>query len=184
MPFLEGDVAVKEINETHWRLLHPLVYRMYRQTYVVPAHFKTDFATVPRVFAWLVPPYGKYTKAAILHDFLCTRKKVNRSRADAIFRRAMRELGVSFLRRWLMWAAVRAGARLKDTHLKEVVLWLLITIPAAIFLAIPAAVVFMWLTFYWIAEYILFGALKPFKREPNRPNFLLGADALEKKDKT
>jgi hypothetical protein len=182
MPFLDGDVVVKEINEKEWRLLHPLVYRLYRQTYVVPAHFKTDFATVPRIFIWLVPPYGKYTKATILHDFLCRAKRVNRSKADMIFRRAMRELGVSFLRRWLMWAAVRAGARLKDTYPREVFKWLLVTIPAVIFLIIPAMVVLIWLTLYWILEYIFFGAFKPFRREPNKPNFLLGADALEKED--
>jgi len=33
--------------------------------------FSTDLASVPRSLTWLFPRYGKYTKAAVLHDFLC-----------------------------------------------------------------------------------------------------------------
>ena len=82
--------------------------------FVVPAGFRTDFASVPRVVTWLVPRFGAYTLAAILHDWLVTeglRTGVVTSRqADGIFRRVMRESGVPVLRRWLMWAGVRWGA--------------------------------------------------------------------------
>lgn len=180
MPFIKDDVTVKEISDTHWKLLKTITYKSHTHTFVVPQGFKTDFASVPRIFAWLVPPYGKYTKAAILHDYLCVTLLIDRSHADGIFRRAMRELGVSFLRRWLMWAAVRAGARLADTNPKEFTVWLLVTVPAVIFLAIPAVVILTWLTAYWILEYLVFGALRPLRRKANKPSFLLGADALEK----
>jgi hypothetical protein len=57
---------------------------------------------------------SRYTKAAILHDYLCRvavpEGRISRIDADGIFRQAMRELGVPFLRRWIMWAAVRLGA--------------------------------------------------------------------------
>jgi hypothetical protein len=33
--------------------------------------FETDLASVPRLLTWLVPRYGTYTKAAVLHDYLC-----------------------------------------------------------------------------------------------------------------
>jgi hypothetical protein len=63
---------------------------------------------------WFIPRYGRYTKAAILHDYLCSKAvpahTISRIEADGIFRQAMRELGVPFLRRWIMWAAVRLGA--------------------------------------------------------------------------
>ena len=36
---------------------------------VVP--FRTDLASVPRFLSWLFPRYGKYTKAAVIHDYLC-----------------------------------------------------------------------------------------------------------------
>jgi hypothetical protein len=80
----------------------------------VPVHKRTDFASVPRAFVWFIPRYGRYTKAAILHDYLCSvavpAGRIGRIDADGIFRQAMRELGVPFLRRWIMWAAVRLGA--------------------------------------------------------------------------
>ena len=75
---------------------------------------RTDFASVPRVYVWFIPRYGRYTKAAILHDYLCSievpARRISRIEADGIFRQAMRELGVPFLCRWIMWAAVRLGA--------------------------------------------------------------------------
>src|SRR5438093_7156274 len=37
----------------------------------VPAGFVTDLASVPVFLTWIFPRYGKYTKAAILHDYLC-----------------------------------------------------------------------------------------------------------------
>ena len=98
----------------------------------VGAPFETDLASVPRFLTWLFPRYGKYTKAAVLHDYLCqsagketiavypTRDEGgdaatagpellrlrDRSDADEIFRLVMTELGVPWARRWLMWSAV------------------------------------------------------------------------------
>ncbi|WP_246063655.1 DUF1353 domain-containing protein [Blastococcus colisei] len=91
-----------------------LVYQGNRDRFVVPDGFVTDFATVPALVRWLVPRFGTYTLAAILHDWLVTegiRSGVVTSRqADGIFRRVMREAGVPVLRRWLMWAGVRWAA--------------------------------------------------------------------------
>jgi hypothetical protein len=60
-----------------------------------PAGFRTDLATVPRVVTWLIPRFGVYTLAAILHDWLCTEGirsgAVTSREADGIFRRVMRE---------------------------------------------------------------------------------------------
>ena len=74
-----------------------------------PMH--TDFASVPRAFVWFLPRYGRYTKAAILHDHLwqveVPKGHITRREADGILRQAMRQLEVPFLRRWIMWTAVR-----------------------------------------------------------------------------
>ena len=64
---------------------------------------------------WLIPRFGRYTLAAILHDFLCDglpSKRFTSRDVDGLFRRVMRELGVPPLRRWLMWCGVRWGALL------------------------------------------------------------------------
>lgn len=36
----------------------------------VPAGFVTDFASIPRAFWVVLPPTGKYGKAAVVHDYL------------------------------------------------------------------------------------------------------------------
>ena len=114
VPFLPGSLTVRRVDPDWWELVDALVYQGRRDRFVVPAGFRTDFATVPGLVRWLVPRFGTYTLAAILHDWLVTegiRSGVVTSReADGIFRRVMRESGVPVLRRWLMWTGVRWGA--------------------------------------------------------------------------
>ncbi len=118
----EGDVVgfpdgpqvdVREVDPRYWSLLREFEYRAESEAFVVPQGQRTDFASVPRAFVWFIPTYGRYTKAAILHDHLCDLArdgKFGRRDADGIFRQAMRTLGVPLMRRWIMWAAVRWGA--------------------------------------------------------------------------
>ena len=114
MPFDSPSLTVRRVSDQHWEVVEPLVYRGNRDTFVVPAGFRTDFASVPRVVVWLIPRFGRYTLAAVLHDWLTSeglRTGVVSSRdADGIFRRVMAELHVPPVRRWLMWAGVRWGA--------------------------------------------------------------------------
>jgi hypothetical protein len=171
MPFIQGKVAVEEIDKDMWLLLEPVIYAGRKERFEVPTGFTTDFATVPQVFTWLVPRYGVYTKAAILHDYLCVEKPVNRSDADGIFRRVMRELGVSFLRRWIMWAAVRAGSGLSHASPSEFLIWLFVAIPAVAFLLIPTLVVIIFSAVFWLIEAIVYLFLKPFsKKQVNGPD--------------
>ena len=109
-----STVDVRQVDDQDWETLRALPYHATTEDFEVPVHERTDFASVPRVFVWFIPRYGRYTKAAILHDYLCgiavPAGRISRIEADGIFRQAMRELGVPFLRRWIMWAAVRLGA--------------------------------------------------------------------------
>lgn len=87
-------------------------------TYEVPANSPTDFASIPGFLTWLVPKDGAHTPAAFLHDALIggcqgrdyftsrDQDRVSDRHADLMFRQAMKQLGVPWLRRWLMWAAV------------------------------------------------------------------------------
>ena len=81
------------------------------ETIKVPRGFRTDFASVPPVFRMLVPRWGKYGKAAIVHDYCYWEQQYPRERADEIFREAM---GVSEVARWrifVMYWAVRLFGR-------------------------------------------------------------------------
>lgn len=75
-----------------------------------PATFRTDLASVPWVFTWLVPRSGVFLPAAVLHDAAVQGAyigpRIDRAGADRLFRRAARDLGTGVIRCWLMWAAV------------------------------------------------------------------------------
>lgn len=71
----------------------------------VPAGFLTDAATTPRILWPLFPPVGKWTRSAILHDYLLTSR--TRREADYEFLRALTECdGVNPAVARLMWAGV------------------------------------------------------------------------------
>src|SRR4051794_8737219 len=187
MPFT-GPVVVRE-NEgadgSKWQLVEPLTSQGRDEPFVVQPGFETDFASVPTAFTWLIPRYGRYTKAAILHDWLCTRAERGEFRwadADGIFRRVMRELGVPVLRRWLMWTAVRLHSIVK---FEPSSLWtqgvgamaklLVTTIVAAAFLLVPAVVVLTWTALFGIAEAVAYLPARIFSggEQVNRPRMTL-----------
>jgi hypothetical protein len=82
--------------------------RTGRQVWV-PAGYVTDFASIPRVGRWLIPPFGRHAIAAVVHDWLYSiGEPGGRDEADDIFRDALDELGVDMARRNIMHGAVRA----------------------------------------------------------------------------
>ncbi|WP_370323858.1 DUF1353 domain-containing protein [Euzebya sp.] len=164
MPFVSGDVVVKQLTSSTWELVETVVYQGREETFEVPAGFVTDFASVPRVFTWLLPRYGTYTRAAILHDWFCDTGVVSRADADGLFRRMMRELGVSVVRRWMMWAAVRAASHLRGASPQEVGWFALVAPPAVVFLAVPALVVQLWIVLFWLVELLAWVLRRTFTR--------------------
>ncbi|RUM35902.1 MAG: phage tail protein, partial [Desulfobulbus sp.] len=82
-----------------WVLLQDLKYHIGsidNRDCVVAAHgFVTDFASVPRIFWWIIPKWGKYGNAAVIHDWLYYRQTAkNRVESDQILYEAMGVLGV------------------------------------------------------------------------------------------
>lgn len=116
MPFQKpGLPNFHFIDAKNVALDSPLVYVGKRQTFTVPRGFVSDFATIPKFLWWLLGPTGKYTAAAILHDYFCKllwmrNSPVTGRDADGLFRRTCRELGVDPLSRYLLWTGVRWGA--------------------------------------------------------------------------
>lgn len=66
-----------------------------------------DLASVPRIFWTLLPPDGKYAKAAIIHDYLYDNALRTKKEADLIFLDRMTVLGVPKWKRIVMYLAVR-----------------------------------------------------------------------------
>jgi Protein of unknown function (DUF1353) len=166
--FLEGTVVdVEEINDLKWQLLKGISYRGNVDLFQVPIGQETDFASVPRIFVWFLPRYGRYTKAAILHDYLWNvqvPKGMSRLDADGLFRQAMRELEVPFLRRWIMWAAVRWAALFKRNGRKgwwkESLRVLAVTLLALIIILPPLIPILVALLTFYVMEWIAWIPLK------------------------
>ncbi|BCK56962.1 DUF1353 domain-containing protein [Nocardia wallacei] len=152
MGFTGGALVVEELDAESWCVREPIEYRGDRETFVVPAGFRTDFASVPRALVWLIPRYGAFTKAAILHDYLSRAAEVSRADADGLFRRALHEQGVSVPQRWMMWAAVRLGSGLRGATVGDIAKFLLVAIPSVIFLVVPVVIVQLWLLLFWVVE--------------------------------
>lgn len=103
-------VAGRDTRGT-WQLLTLLAYKsdVAKTTFVVPAGFITDFASVPRVPIAFLLAGDTAHEAAVVHDWLYTTHEVERSVADAVFREACLTGDVPWWRAWLMWSAVRIG---------------------------------------------------------------------------
>ncbi|WP_433679453.1 DUF1353 domain-containing protein [Nocardia sp. CA-119907] len=157
MAFVGSGPVVEELDAQFWRVVEPLVYHGAAEEFVIPAGFRTDFASVPRALVWLVPRYGIYTRAAILHDYLRSSHAVSTADADGIFRRCLREFRVSIPRRYMMWAAVRLGSQLRGANLGDIALVVLIATPSLVFLAIPVTVVTVFLLLFWLVELVFWG---------------------------
>jgi Protein of unknown function (DUF1353) len=77
----------------------------------VPRGFVSDLASVPRIFWSILPKTGRYAYAAIVHDYLYWEQKLSREEADAVFKVAMTDSGVSDLATETLFRAVRVGGR-------------------------------------------------------------------------
>jgi hypothetical protein len=185
-----AKVVVEEIDDQNWTVRESFSYTGIRETFSIPVGADTDFASVPRVFVWFLPRYGRYTLAAILHDYLWRQRASTGAMeyidADGTFRRAMRELDVPFLRRWIMWAAVRWGALCKPGGRRgwwreawRVVLVTLVALPIVL---PPAVVVLAALAAFYLLERALWVILKltetakrtfgrPTRKRVNPPTF-------------
>lgn len=74
----------------------------------VPKKFKTDLASIPKLFWNILPPFGRYTDAAIIHDWLYRTHTFPRATADRVLWLAMRVLRVPLWQRLLIYCNVRA----------------------------------------------------------------------------
>ena len=79
------------------------------ETIMVPQGFTTDFASIPRIFWAILPRWGKYGNAAVIHDYNYYQQKYPRKRADEIFLEGMTVLKVPIWQKFPIFWAVRIG---------------------------------------------------------------------------
>lgn len=120
----ESALDLEWIDGHNWRVIQPFYY----DTAVslrglpigpppeectrirVPAGFVTDFASIPRALWSLLPPTGKYGRAAVIHDLLYrTPGLATRGEADRVLLEAAKVCGCGWLVCSTIYAGVRAG---------------------------------------------------------------------------
>ena len=117
---VQYDHAASEaLGSDHWRVCQP--FRFYlggkdtdRWVYV-PAGYLTDGASVPRLCWSIIPPWGSYGQAAVVHDIVCEYLSITvngqphpitRKECDDILLEAMTVLGVQKFLRDAIYGAV------------------------------------------------------------------------------
>lgn len=60
MPFLDGNIVVKQLDDNRWAVVESITYVGRQDTFTIKEGFETDFASVPRPLIWLLPRYGRY----------------------------------------------------------------------------------------------------------------------------
>lgn len=119
-----GELTITHLDADwkRWRLEQPLVYEIGSldsgKVVTAPAGMVSDGASVPRFLWAILPAWGRYSRAAVIHDHLCDRIAngdphefaITRKRADRIFLEAMKVCGVKRPIRWAMYFAVRLFA--------------------------------------------------------------------------
>jgi hypothetical protein len=113
--------ASEALGRDYWLVLESFTYYIGKEgdgrTITVPAGFLTDGASVPRALWSVIPPWGPWGQAAIVHDYLVEYLSINvnglpvripREYADAIFLEMLIVLGVPELTRKAMFKAVSA----------------------------------------------------------------------------
>lgn len=116
-----AQFQLQHVEDRDFKLLRQFGYvdlMPPHHVFIVPKDlkkFRTDLASTPDQFTWLIPGIGVHLPAILLHDGLVYSKKegksyigpdIDRPEADRIFRDAMKALGTGPVRRWLIWAAV------------------------------------------------------------------------------
>lgn len=124
------EAASQALGYDVWRITKAFTFNVGSEgsdTFVnVPAGYLSDGASVPKFFWDLLPPWGVYGQAAVVHDILCETLSVTkagvatpitRAKCDSIFKEAMIAAGTPVWKRNVMYIAVRVFSKLfRDNH--------------------------------------------------------------------
>lgn len=98
------DVA----DPTVWRLEQVYMRHTSLGEITVPVGFLWEGCSTPRILWSLLPTWGKYTGAALIHDYLYSEQPCSRADADRVFLELLIEDGVKPRCALTMFRAVQA----------------------------------------------------------------------------
>jgi hypothetical protein len=118
MTHLSGDA---KHGWRFWRLAEPLIYEVggsgSGRVIVVSKDFITDGPSIPRFLWSILPVWASWSRAGVIHDYLCRQTAKNnphpeaptRADADRIFFEAMTALNVGRVQKYALYWGVRLG---------------------------------------------------------------------------
>ena len=108
--FSRAPDFLKYLGDGRWELTEDFEYYLESdpsKVYVFIKGSVTDGATLPKWARKLLAPWGRYSKAVLVHDHLYQDKLVSRKVADREFLHAMMVEGIPAWKRNTMFAVVR-----------------------------------------------------------------------------
>jgi Protein of unknown function (DUF1353) len=95
-----------------WITIEDMIYVIgsTNERIVVPKGFVTDFASLPQpLWSLGLSPYGQYSRAAVVHDYLYWSQGCTRAQSDRLLVIAMKESNVSGFDETLVYQGVDKG---------------------------------------------------------------------------
>ena len=106
-------LCVEWLSKDKWKLLSPFEYHWYvegelRKVVNVKEGFITDFASKPPfVYSLIGSPTDEGGPAYVVHDNMCAHIGWDRREADYVFLCALRDCGMKYLKRMVIYVSVR-----------------------------------------------------------------------------
>lgn len=116
MPFDKTRLATSSSDGHNVILMEPLTYTTKAgEAITIPTGADSDGASVPKLLWNIFPPFGRYWRAALLHDYLYRHTARPKAECDKLLLEAMRACDVTRLKaetiylgvKWFGFAAFR-----------------------------------------------------------------------------
>lgn len=104
---------LEQITSLNYKVLEPYTVQTSLMAVTVPSGFVTDLASVPRALWSIFPPFGLYTGASVVHDYIYRTSTIECTKnvADMIFKELMQQASVPNVTVESMFLAVQAFGR-------------------------------------------------------------------------
>lgn len=107
--YSDDPVLQWHAQESMWEVDEPFTVSWHDKQWEIPAGFKTDLASIPRVLQGFITKVGKHIQPAIVHDWFYVFGGITKAEADQMFLDGMEHVGVRWTKRYLMYWGVRAN---------------------------------------------------------------------------
>lgn len=115
-PLVPPSPAVRAFGDSKfWITVEDMIYQIgsTNERIVVPKGFVTDFASIPQpLWSLGLSPHGRYSRAAVVHDYLYWSQGCTRDQSDRLLVLAMKESNVSGFDEFFVYQGVNKGGEI------------------------------------------------------------------------